>query len=135
MSDPRGAQDVSVVDLLDRLLDKGVVLAGDITISVADVPLVYLGLRVLLSSAETAERFGAPVPGGRALASTSLRKDALGATPRGDAFGADALDADALDADVLDGDALDAGLRPDERSPFPPSQPDAGGIDPGQGRR
>jgi gas vesicle structural protein len=130
MSDVRRAQDVSVVDLLDRLLDKGVVLAGDITISVADVPLVYLGLRVLLSSAETAERFGAPVPGGRALASTSLRNDALGASPRGDAFGTDALDADALD-----GDALDAGLRPDERSPFPPSQPDAGGIDPDQGRR
>jgi len=46
--------DVSLLELLDRLLDKGVVLSGDITLSVADVDLVYLGLRVLLSSVETA---------------------------------------------------------------------------------
>jgi hypothetical protein len=44
------------LDLVDRILDKGVVLTGDITISVADVDLVYLGVRLLLSSIETAER-------------------------------------------------------------------------------
>jgi hypothetical protein len=38
------------------VLDKGVVLSGDITLSVADVDLVYVGLRVLLSSVEAAER-------------------------------------------------------------------------------
>lgn len=49
-------KEVTLLDLLDRILDKGVVLAGDITISVADVDLVYVGLRVLLSSVETMEQ-------------------------------------------------------------------------------
>ena len=47
---------VTLLDLLDRILDKGVVLYGDVTISVADVDLVYLGLKLLLSSTETANR-------------------------------------------------------------------------------
>ena len=49
-------RNVTILDLLDRLLDKGVVLTGDVTISVADIDLVYLGLRLLLSSVETMER-------------------------------------------------------------------------------
>ena len=48
--------DVTLLELLDRVLDKGVVLSGDITLSVADVDLVYVGLRLLLSSTATAER-------------------------------------------------------------------------------
>lgn len=55
-------EDVALVDLLDRLLGGGVVLAGDITLAVADVDLVYVGLRALISSVATAERAGAPVP-------------------------------------------------------------------------
>ena len=47
---------VTLLDLLDRILDKGVVLTGEITISVADVDLIYLGIKLLLSSIETAER-------------------------------------------------------------------------------
>jgi hypothetical protein len=35
------------------VLDKGVVLSGDITLSVADVDLIYIGLRLLLSSVES----------------------------------------------------------------------------------
>jgi hypothetical protein len=49
-------QEVTLLELLDRVLDKGVVLTGDITLSVADVDLVYVGLRVLLSSVEAAQR-------------------------------------------------------------------------------
>jgi hypothetical protein len=49
-------KEVTLLELVDRLLDKGVVLSGDITLSVADVDLVYVGLRVLLSSVETAQR-------------------------------------------------------------------------------
>ena len=49
-------KDVTLLELLDRVLDKGVVISGDIVISVADVDLIYLGLRVLLSSVETMER-------------------------------------------------------------------------------
>ncbi|WP_026700506.1 gas vesicle protein [Salibacterium aidingense] len=43
-------QDVSLLDILDAVLDKGVVLRGDLTITVADVDLVYLDLKVLISS-------------------------------------------------------------------------------------
>ena len=53
-------REVTLLELLDRVLDKGVVLTGDITLSVAEVDLVYVGLRVLLSSVEAARRIGAP---------------------------------------------------------------------------
>lgn len=53
---------VALIDLLDRLLGGGVVLAGDITLAVADIDLVYVGLRALVSSVATAEREGAPLP-------------------------------------------------------------------------
>ena len=49
-------RDLTLLELLDRVLEKGVVLSGDITISVADVDLIFLGLKLLLSSVETAER-------------------------------------------------------------------------------
>jgi hypothetical protein len=44
-------REVALVDLVDRLLS-GVVLDGDITLSIADVDLVYLCLRVLITPAE-----------------------------------------------------------------------------------
>ena len=46
------ADDVTLLELLDRLIDKGVVLTGDVTISVADVDLIVLALNVLLASTE-----------------------------------------------------------------------------------
>ena len=46
------ARDVTLLDLVDRAVDHGVILAGDITISVADIDLIYLGLQVLLASVE-----------------------------------------------------------------------------------
>ena len=49
-------KDVTLLELLDRVLDKGVIVAGDLVVSVADVDLIYVGLRVLLSSVETMER-------------------------------------------------------------------------------
>jgi len=47
-----GGQDLVLLDLLDRMVDRGVILVGDLTISVADVDLIYLGLRVLLAPVE-----------------------------------------------------------------------------------
>jgi gas vesicle structural protein len=47
----------TLIDLLDRLLDHGVVLSGDLRIGVAGVDLVHVGLKVLLSSMDTADRF------------------------------------------------------------------------------
>jgi hypothetical protein len=50
-------RDVALVDLIDRLLSGGVVLTGDITLSLADVDLVDLCLRVLITPSD--ERQGA----------------------------------------------------------------------------
>jgi hypothetical protein len=47
-------QGVSLCEVLDRVLNKGVVVAGEVTISVAGVDLVYLGLNLVLTSIETA---------------------------------------------------------------------------------
>jgi len=46
--------DLSLLETLDHVLNKGLVIAGEITISVADVDLIFLGLNVLVSSVETA---------------------------------------------------------------------------------
>jgi hypothetical protein len=54
-------QDVSLCEALDRILNKGAVLFGEVMISVADIDLVYLGLQVILASMETARGFK---PGG-----------------------------------------------------------------------
>jgi hypothetical protein len=54
--EPALAHEVALLELVDRVLNKGVVLSGDITLSVAGVDLVYVGLRVLLASVETLER-------------------------------------------------------------------------------
>ncbi len=52
------AREVTLLELVDRLLDRGVVLSGDITISVADVDLIELGLRLALASTERVQRLG-----------------------------------------------------------------------------
>ena len=48
--EPRPQADISLVDLLDRLLGTGVVLAGDVVISLAGVDLVQVRLHALISS-------------------------------------------------------------------------------------
>jgi hypothetical protein len=55
------SKDVSLCEALDRILNKGAVLFGEVIISVADIDLVYLGLQVILASMETARGFK---PGG-----------------------------------------------------------------------
>jgi hypothetical protein len=50
--------DNTVLELLDRVLNTGVVLAGEIAISVADIELIYLRLQLMLCSAETARQVG-----------------------------------------------------------------------------
>ncbi|MVO87252.1 gas vesicle protein [Streptomyces sp. p1417] len=48
--DPFAQREIALVDLLDRLLAGGVVLAGDITLRIADVDLVRIDLKALISS-------------------------------------------------------------------------------------
>ena len=47
--------DLSLLETLDHVLTRGLVIAGEITIAVADIDLIFLGLNVMLSSVETAQ--------------------------------------------------------------------------------
>ena len=47
-------QRIALVDLLDRVLARGVVITGDVTLSIADVDLVTISLRALVSSVRDA---------------------------------------------------------------------------------
>ena len=47
--------DVSMLETLDHVLNRGLVIAGEITISVADIDLIFVGLNVMVSSVETAQ--------------------------------------------------------------------------------
>lgn len=45
---------ITLCEMLDRILNKGAVIVGEVVISVADIDLVYLGLQLILTSVETA---------------------------------------------------------------------------------
>ena len=55
LSEP-GEDEASLLDMLDHVLNAGVVIHGSVIISLAGVDLVYLGLSVVLTSVETALR-------------------------------------------------------------------------------
>jgi gas vesicle structural protein len=52
--------ELTLLELTDRLLNRGVVLAGEAVISVAGVDLVYLGLNVVLTAVENMRKSRAP---------------------------------------------------------------------------
>lgn len=59
---------VSLSEVLDRVLNTGAVLSGEVVISVAGVDLLYLGINVLVSSVETLRGNGRPRERGHASA-------------------------------------------------------------------
>jgi Gas vesicle protein len=70
MPAPARGERIALVDLLDRLLAGGVVITGDVTISIANVDLVRISLRAIIASIRpemervlTAERSDEPVEG------------------------------------------------------------------------
>ena len=105
-----GEERVELADLLSHVLDKGVVLKGEVMLAVADIDLVRLDLGLLLTAVETAVRRGggprpglfAPLPGARipARAETAPRDQVVEAlAPPPDAVSAPlAAVADALPA-------------------------------------
>jgi hypothetical protein len=48
----------TLADVLDKILDKGVVIAGDISISLADVELLKISIRLLIASVDKAKEMG-----------------------------------------------------------------------------
>jgi gas vesicle structural protein len=55
LSEP-GEDEVSLLEIIDHVLNAGVVIHGSLAISLAGVDLVYVGLNVVLTSVETALR-------------------------------------------------------------------------------
>ena len=54
MSEPN--EDLTLLEALDHLLDRGVVIAGEAVISIGDVDLLYLGLNVVLANMDAVIR-------------------------------------------------------------------------------
>jgi hypothetical protein len=65
MSDPSldDLERLSLCEALDRVLNKGAVIMGEVMISVANIDLIYLGLQIILTSMETARELKAPAEG------------------------------------------------------------------------
>jgi hypothetical protein len=55
---PGGGQTTTIIDILDRVLDKGLVIAGDVSISLANVELLTIRIRLLVCSIDKAEQIG-----------------------------------------------------------------------------
>lgn len=55
--EPGASSDGSLLAMLDHLLDRGVMLWGELRISVADVELIEVGLKLMLASTRTADRW------------------------------------------------------------------------------
>ena len=58
MNQPTVSGTTNLVDILDRVLDKGLVVAGDIRISLANVELLTIRIRLLVCSVDKAEQIG-----------------------------------------------------------------------------
>ena len=67
------AQQLVLGDLLNHVLDKGLVIGGTVTISVADIDLLLVDLRVLLTSVETVARRGLERNSGTLVSGASPR--------------------------------------------------------------
>ncbi|MEW9668979.1 gas vesicle protein GvpJ [Ammoniphilus sp. 3BR4] len=58
MSIQHSSQSGNILDILEKILDKGVVIAGDIKISLADVDLLTIRIRLLVASVDKAKEIG-----------------------------------------------------------------------------
>ncbi|HEX6066252.1 MAG TPA: gas vesicle protein [Longimicrobiales bacterium] len=54
-------RELHLAELVNRVLDRGAMITGEITISVAGIDLVFLGLQLVIASAETARRHSIPL--------------------------------------------------------------------------
>jgi hypothetical protein len=58
MERPTVSGTTNLIDILDRVLDKGLVIAGDIRVSLANVELLTIRIRLLICSVDKAEQIG-----------------------------------------------------------------------------
>lgn len=64
----------SLVDVIDRILDKGVVINADITVSLVGVELLGIKIRAAVASFETAAKWGLEFPTGTNLQASGWKK-------------------------------------------------------------
>lgn len=57
---PQTSEETTLAETLDRVLARGIVARAEIVLTVAEIPLVYVGLQALVSSVETAQRLLEP---------------------------------------------------------------------------
>jgi hypothetical protein len=55
---PGGSRSTNLVDVLDRVLDKGLVVAGDVKVSLAEVELLTIRIRLIVCSLDKAQEIG-----------------------------------------------------------------------------
>lgn len=61
---PASRSSATLIDILDRVLDKGLVINADITVALVGTELLSIRLRAAIASFETAARYGLEFPGG-----------------------------------------------------------------------
>ncbi len=71
-------RDSTLVDIIDRILDKGLVINADIAISVAGVELLGIKIRAALASFETAANYGLEFPSGTNYETAAWKEAAKG---------------------------------------------------------
>ncbi|MDQ7782296.1 MAG: gas vesicle protein [Desulfomonilaceae bacterium] len=69
------AEHVTLCEALDRVLNKGAVVLGEVTISVANVDLIYLGLQIVLTSIDTCHTMNETEAARCAVGLTSASED------------------------------------------------------------
>jgi len=68
----------SLADVIDRILDKGLVINADITVSVVGVELISIKIRATLASFETAARYGLEFPSGTKMETSAWQEAMVG---------------------------------------------------------
>jgi len=68
----------TLIDVIDRILDKGLVINADITVSVAGVELLGIKVRAALASFETAAKYGLEFPSGTNFETASWKEAMIG---------------------------------------------------------
>jgi L-cysteine desulfidase len=72
---PEGSESSnSLVDVIDRILDKGIVINADISVSVAGTELLGIKIRAALASFETAAKYGLEFPSGTNLEAAAWKE-------------------------------------------------------------
>lgn len=94
---PRRAPD-SLADVLERVLDKGVVIAGDIIVDVLDIELLSIKLRLFVCSAQTAKEMGMDWWTNDPFFSSSARQQVEGGSRREVTDGDTSGDADEIES-------------------------------------